>query len=88
MEAALYNFVIPDWLGEYYALDPVTAAEAGFTELNGVPLAETDFAYPCMHVLPMGCSCAAYWCQDVHSDPPEDFIDVPKELCENIHGRS
>eukprot|EP00973_Karenia_brevis_P028335 3906141-Karenia_brevis.AAC.1 len=38
VETAFYNFRLPEWLGEYYGLEPVRASDVGIASLHGSPL--------------------------------------------------
>ena len=66
VQNAFYNFRIPHWLGMYYGLDPLVASKVGLTSIDNVHISGSQLVYPCMAVLPMGCSWAVYWCQEAH----------------------
>ena len=57
-----YNFLIPEWLGTYYALPGVLASQVG-----AVGFDDDEYIYPCLAVLPMGCSWAVHWCHEAHT---------------------
>ena len=50
----------------YYGLDPLVASKVGLTSINNVHISGSDLVYPCMAVLPMGCSWAVQWCKEAH----------------------
>ena len=67
LQDAFYHFQLPELLRPYFGLRPVRAGDVGVTVLDdGTPVAEGDWVYPTLCVVPMGWSWAMWWCQAIH----------------------